>query len=74
MLDQGICRTLRMTYKITLMDAFTLSLIFYTFLPCFVIAGVGFGIYFLMKMLPEDIQDALNFDLTNPRKNKRPKK
>jgi uncharacterized protein (UPF0333 family) len=74
MLDQGISRTLRMTYKITLMDASTLTLIFQVFLPVIVIAAVGLAIYFIMKALPEDIQDALNFDLTNPRKNKRPKK
>ena len=73
MLDQGNSRTLGMTYKITLMDAFTLSLIFYTFLPCFVIAGVGVAIYFLMRVLPEDVQDFLNFDMTNPKKNKRKK-
>ena len=56
------------------MDAFTLSLIFSVFLPCLVIAGVALGVYFLMRLLPESIQDALNFDFTNPRKNKRRKK
>lgn len=56
------------------MDAFTISLIFYTFLPCFVIAGVGLAIYFIMRVLPEDLQDFLNFDMTNPKKNKRRKK
>lgn len=73
MLDQGISRTLRMTYKITLMDASTLTLIFQVFLPVIVIAGVGLGVYFLMRILPEDIKDALNLDLTNPSKNKRKK-
>lgn len=56
------------------MDAFTLSLIFSVFLPCFVIAGVGLAVYFVMKALPEDVQDFLNFDMTNPRKNKPKKK
>ncbi|MBC1218466.1 hypothetical protein [Nostoc sp. UCD121] len=73
MLDQGISRTLRMTYKITLMDASTLTLIFQVFLPVIVIAGVGLAVYFLMRILPEDIKDALNLDLTNPSKNKRKK-
>jgi len=55
------------------MDVSTLTLIFQLFLPCFVIAGVGLTIYFLMKALPEDIKDFLNLDLTNPSRNKRKK-
>lgn len=55
------------------MDALTLSLIFYAFLPCFVIAGVGLASYFLMRILPEDMKDFLNLDLTNLSKKKRKK-
>lgn len=51
----------------------TLTIIFQVFLPVIVIAIVGLAIYFLMKALPEDLQDFLNFDLTNPKKNKRKK-
>lgn len=71
MLNQGIARTLRMTYKITLMDASTLSLIFQVFLPVIVIAAVGLAVYFIMQALPEDMKDFLNLDLTNPKKKRK---
>lgn len=45
----------------------TLTLVFQVFLPVIVIAVVSLGVYFLMKILPEDIKDALNLDLTNPK-------
>lgn len=54
------------------MDISTIILVFQVFLPVIVIAGVSLAIYFLMRILPEDMKDALNFDLTNPkRKSKR---
>ncbi|MGF1934550.1 MAG: hypothetical protein RM347_009120 [Nostoc sp. ChiQUE02] len=53
------------------MDASTVTLIFQVFLPVIVIAIVGFGIYFIMQALPEDMKDFLNLDLTNPKRKKR---
>jgi hypothetical protein len=52
------------------MDISTIVL-FQVFLPVIVIAAVSLAIYFLMRILPEDIKEALNFDLTNPSKGKR---
>ncbi|MFN6565458.1 MAG: hypothetical protein RMY28_037435 [Nostoc sp. ChiSLP01] len=64
-------RNLEKVYQTTLMDASTITLVFQVFLPVIVIAVVGFGVYFLMQVLPENIKDFLNLSLTNPSKNKK---
>lgn len=71
MLNQRNSRNLERVYQTTLMDASTITLVFYLFLPVIVIAVVGFGVYFLMRILPDDVKEALNLDLTNPKKRKR---
>jgi hypothetical protein len=48
----------------------TLIIIFYAFLPCFVILGVAGVIHLIMRVLPEPVQRFLQFNFTDPGANR----
>jgi hypothetical protein len=45
----------------------TMEIIFYTFLPCLVIAAVGVAAWYFMRNSPDWLRDILNFNFTNPK-------
>lgn len=44
----------------------TLTIVFLTFLPCFVIAGVAIAIHLILRVLPKSAREFLQFNLTDP--------